>query len=152
MDLGAGRQLELVLNHYRADLDVNDLGTDIDLSDKWETKLGINGQPGGDGMSAGMAFWIDDWIGENWSVGLQWLYSHADSDWGADFSAFDLSIVKAEVNADFDFNTFFLNVAYRQNDKENRWHPYIGVGVGGGIVRIDAKAKLRLVGGGPLST
>jgi len=87
-----------------------------------------------DGPLYGGAFWVDDLIGKNWSIGIEYL--RADLKPELRFNANIVGIdVPFDIPVDATLSTFFLNVAWRRY--EGPWHPYGGIGLGGGTIRFD---------------
>jgi len=89
----------------------------------------------GDGAAAGVAIYADEWLGQNWTIGLEYLYSTADGT--TDLSITGLGGASLPTDFEANFQTFFANAAYRVNDRNLKWHPFVGIGLGGGFTDID---------------
>jgi len=76
------------------------LGTDIDLSNKFDSRLSLNTSQSADGPTGGLGFWVDDWITDNLSLGLQRIYSNPDDDSRAKVTLLGGRIARTETKLD----------------------------------------------------
>lgn len=67
----------------------------------------------GSGIGAGAGFWVDGWLGENVSVGVDYIYTGLRPT-----TTLRLDVVnqsrRFDVKADVDLHSFFLNAAWRR--------------------------------------
>ena len=93
----------------------------------------------GDGVAAGAAIYVDEWIGQNWTIGLEYLYSTAEANTSLAVTGVGGAALNTKLDAEL--HTFYINSAYRVNDPNFKWHPFIGVGLGGGYTDIEVSVS-----------
>lgn len=91
----------------------------------------------GNGPAAGAAFWVDDWLGENVSVGAEYLYASFEPRATIGLTGIGGRKTSFDLDADAALHTFFVNAAWRQHDGD--WHPYAGGGLGFGFFHLDLR-------------
>ncbi|GAA0581530.1 hypothetical protein [Rhizomicrobium electricum] len=105
---------------------------------------------GSDGDAGTVQFWIDHWIGRDWSIGLEYLYLNSEGKLILDLPK-GAEVLTDPINAHTTINAHghlgFVNVAYRPGTKAIL-QPYIGtgLGVGWGSVNADLGASNAFVG------
>lgn len=100
----------------------------------------------GGGMAWGTAFWVDDWIGRNWSVGLQYFGSRLNGDASTTVGILGFPLAGAKLDLKGTVHAFGANIAWRKN--QGRWHPHIGGGLFVGFVDLRFSGLRGLAGSG----
>jgi opacity protein-like surface antigen len=107
-------------------------GFDQDVFEVDGTTINLADAITGDGFVGGASLYLDKLVGQNWTVGVEYQFSRAE---GA--SQISAGTGRLRTKTEVDLHTFFLNGAYRVNDPNFRWHPFIGIGVGAGLAYLD---------------
>lgn len=106
-------------------------------------KLKVSDTLGGAGSSWVVGAAVDDWIGQGWFLGFEYVGQDVQNNTKIKLSNIPvIGTAKSNAKVKVDLATFFINAGYRV--PEGPWHPYFGLGVGGGVFEGHFKLKETL--------
>ncbi len=137
---------------------ISTFGTDDTVERGTGTSVEIDDFMGGSGPAAGFGVTFHDVLPwKDFDIGVQYLFTTADSRSKASINApnlgppIDSANAFAVLDIETDIHTFFANLTYAP--KKGRWTPFLGVGLGGGIVDLDIKDTFEIgAAGGSVGT
>lgn len=98
-----------------------------------------------DGPAYGATVWFDRIWWEDFSLGVQYLHARTGGGASRTFLANRPLATTIGGGADVDINTLFFNAAWRRN--QGKIHPYVGLGVGLGLAKVEASVIATLPSG-----
>lgn len=130
---------------------ISTFGTDDTIDKSTGTSVEIDDFLGGSGPAAGLGVTFHDVLPwDDFNIGVQYLYTGTESRSKASIDVPNSPI--GPVNAfsvldiEIDIHTVFANLAYAPT--KGKWQPFLGVGLGGGIVDLDIKETTEIGAGG----
>ncbi len=129
---------------------ISTFGTDDTVDKSTETTVEVDDFMGGSGAAAGFGVAFHDVLPwKDFDIGVQYIFTTTDSrsKSSIEVPANVLPPVTptnafSVIDTDTDIHTFFVNLAY--SPTKGKWRPYLGVGLGGGIVDIDIDETTKL--------
>jgi hypothetical protein len=107
--------------------------------------IGIEDLKLGDGPAYGASVWFDRVWWEDFSFGVQYLHTETSGGASRTFLANMPLATTLGGGVDVDINTLFFNAAWRRN--QGTIHPYVGLGLGVGVAKVEASVFALLPDG-----
>ena len=132
---------------------ISTFGTDDTIDKSTGMEVEIDDFLGGSGPAAGFGVAFHNVLPwKDFDIGVQYLYTGTESRSKASIDVPNLPPPINSANAfsvldiEIDIHTVFANLAY--SPKKGRWRPYLGVGLGGGVVDLDIDETTQIGAGG----